>query len=674
MLDQYERAVLMGYCHRMTHAPLHDANDMSLMSFLEWAGHTGELHGLEEDVDDYDGTPRQLKALLKQIRTQTSDAPPACKPSALQRRIEELSRQLGLDALEQAFIGAMARYSLYPPAVHMFDGFNCDLTGLEQPRIRRTFAHALGYSDHDLRQAMAPASRLSRYGLVEIRGCSELPGFIKSYLDRASEPETLAEHVLGDPLPATLAWEDFAHLGDTRDRLLRVLDGAMALRHHGVNVLLYGVPGVGKTEFCKTIAAKLGISLFALGESDDEAHEPSRRERIGAVNIARRLLGERSDALLLVDEADDIIAGGDSLGLFGGRSRKHSRVYLHRLLEQTTCPTFWVVNDLDGIEPSVMRRMSYAIDVRTPGSRVREQMWQQLLEREDIDCEPVDARRLSQEFRSAPAIADTAVTSARLAGGSLEDVREITTGLVCAMNQGRAPTPVDSSQLSFDPALINPSVDLAPLEARLSADPNRPVSLCISGPSGTGKSAYLRHLAHLIDMDVVHLRGSDLLSKWVGETEQKIAEAFQQAAAERAFLIIDEVEAMLSQRDAARHTWENSRVNELLTWVEVHPVPFGVTTNHADQLDRASLRRFTFQIRFDYLDQDALAYGFRTILGLSTPPATGAMARVTTADLVLARRQAEILDLLDDREAVIRRLTDLVEQREGRTTSIGFIG
>ena len=62
-------------------------------------------------------------------------------------------------------------------------------------------------------------------------------------------------------------------------------------------------------------------------------------------------------------------------------------------------------------------------------------------------------------------------------------------------------------------------------------------------------------------------------------SEQAIAAAFEEAADLGAFLILDEADSLLRDRGAARHSWEITQVNEMLTWMERHPFPFACTTN-----------------------------------------------------------------------------------------------
>ena len=87
-------------------------------------------------------------------------------------------------------------------------------------------------------------------------------------------------------------------------------------------------------------------------------------------------------------------------------------------------------------------------------------------------------------------------------------------------------------------------------------------------------------------------RASDLMSCWVGGTERNIAAAFAEARDTGAFLIFDEADSLLADRRFAHRSWEVSQVNEMLTWMESHPLPFACTTNFGEHLDAATLRRF----------------------------------------------------------------------------------
>ena len=96
--------------------------------------------------------------------------------------------------------------------------------------------------------------------------------------------------------------------------------------------------------------------------------------------------------------------------------------------------------------------------------------------------------------------------------------------------------------------------------------------------------------------------GSDLLSMWVGGTEKNIANAFREAEAEHAILFLDEIDGLVQSRTHAQHSWEVTQVNELLHQMEnFNGIMIGAT-NFIQNLDQAIMRRFTFKLQFNYLD------------------------------------------------------------------------
>jgi hypothetical protein len=78
------------------------------------------------------------------------------------------------------------------------------------------------------------------------------------------QPRRVSDLLLGEPARASLAWKDFEHLGDLRDLAARIVAGAGGLRgaaRRGVNLLFYGPQGTGKSEFAKTLGARVGFSV-----------------------------------------------------------------------------------------------------------------------------------------------------------------------------------------------------------------------------------------------------------------------------------------------------------------------------------------------------------------------------------------------------------------------------
>ena len=123
-------------------------------------------------------------------------------------------------------------------------------------------------------------------------------------------------------------------------------------------------------------------------------------------------------------------------------------------------------------------------------------------------------------------------------------------------------------------------------------------TMCFYGLPGSGKTALGEHIARSIDKPLMIRRASDLMSKYVGETEQQMAKMFAQAQRESAVLLLDEADSFLQNRQMAVRSYEVTEVNEMLQGMERFDGIFICTTNLFERLDEAALRRFSFKIRF----------------------------------------------------------------------------
>ena len=163
------------------------------------------------------------------------------------------------------------------------------------------------------------------------------------------------------------------------------------------------------------------------------------------------------------------------------------------------------------------------------------------------------------------------------------------------------------------------------------------------------------------------------MSMWVGGTEQQIAAAFAEARAEESILVFDEADSLLADRRGAVRSWEVSQVNEMLTWMESHPLPFACTTNFGEHLDPATLRRFTFKIALDYLTPVQSKAAFRAYFGIEAPPDVEDLTTLTPGDFAVARRKAEILGHLEDAAALAGLLRAECASKPGHRGRIGFL-
>lgn len=616
-----------------------------------------KLEGVGDESEDAPLTRKALRSSLRQF----------AKAPQLQENFERnlvfLGDQFALDKADREILRLIFAAGYSPIIDDMADQAAKSLRGLSA-----VVSAFLEMKTDEVERRMAPGAALNESGLVSFpehaspvflgnNGLITIPQTLHRVMQMTCRsPEELTRAILGQPCFSRLDRDDFSHVGKPLDLARAILDGARSAPAGAINLLLYGEPGTGKTELAKVLARETGHEIWSIAETDSEGFEPSRHERLGVIRMARRLLGGRSGVMFLIDEADDVLGRS---GSFGMRRSEGSKVYINRLLETAAPPTIWVCNSVEEFDPAYLRRMSLAIRVQSPPRRIRERMWLAAAAESLVDLGEGAAARLARTWAASPALITTATRAAALSGGGAEACHLAMEGLVRAMG-GSAETTTCGDE-RFDPRFINSRTDVAALTDRL-AQPGagRNWSALLSGPPGTGKSQYARYLADHLDMPVLQKRASDLISKWLGESEKQIAQAFEEAVAESALLIFDEADSLLAARNSEHPPWQISQVNEMLTWMESHPLPFVCTTNFLSSLDPASLRRFTFKLDFGFLDQTQAEALFLYRFGAKAP--TPLPDRLTPGDFAVVEKRrrfepgATCLDLVTwlDEEVAVR--------------------
>jgi len=176
-------------------------------------------------------------------------------------------------------------------------------------------------------------------------------------------------------------------------------------------------------------------------------------------------------------------------------------------------------------------------------------------------------------------------------------------------------------------------------------------------------------------MKVLSKKYSEISGWRVSDTEKGVSRIFQQAVAEDAFLIIDECDSLIRSRDKANHQWEQTTVNEMLTCMDAHPLPFACTTNYLKDLDAAAVRRFRFKIELLPLDRDRARLAWVNILGLRSEefPENDALENLTISDF--SRVASQMIDL--NEKGAKYALISLAAEKDGKnsrsTGPIGFL-
>ncbi|MBC8954024.1 ATP-binding protein [Xenorhabdus sp. PB62.4] len=132
------------------------------------------------------------------------------------------------------------------------------------------------------------------------------------------------------------------------------------------------------------------------------------------------------------------------------------------------------------------------------------------------------------------------------------------------------------------------------------------VSVLFYGDSGTGKTMAAEVIANCIGVDLIKVDLSNVVNKYIGETEKNLSRIFDLAEQDAGVLFFDEADALFGKRSETKDAQDrhaNIEVSYLLQRLENYPGLVILSTNNRSHLDSAFNRRFTFITRFTYPDE-----------------------------------------------------------------------
>ena len=562
--------------------------------------------------------------------------------------------------------------------------------GLSLGSLQALLMRVLGFSAAAVSKALDPGGTLARTGLLWVDGSANYPfrakvEVLSGLCDRMSSRHRNSWSLFRTafvkaPKPG-LTLSHYPHLCKDLDILMPYLKEALGKRRKGVNVLIHGGPGTGKTELVRALSAHVGADLYEVASENPSGGPVEGYDRFRGYRLAQTVLGQKENHLIFFDEIEDVFRPKED----GPRSSRNNvsgvKAWVNKTLEENPVPAFWVTNHLFILDEAFVRRFDYVVHLDNPPRSVRRRMLE-----ESLAGLPVGNGRkdhLAEHAGLSPALINRVASVARVVHPTLDSkdagpmLSHLLGNALEALGHSRNPRQTVEVVTDYRPELVNTDCDLSPVLGGLKEHSGG--RICFYGPPGTGKTAYARHLAQQLDRPLLLKRASDLLSMYVGGTEKLLAAMFEEARTEGAVLLLDEADSFLQERSKAKQSWEVTQVNEMLTQMEAFEGVFIASTNLMDQLDTAALRRFDLKVRFDYLRPEQAWIMFQDAarrLSIEADPkmkgGLSSLGILTPGDYATVLRQARMNRPKDARDLLGRLEAECQVKPDHRRKPIGF--
>lgn len=635
----------------------------------------------DDDEFEKDVVIKAMGVLQKQLENTS-------KPTSeiLERNMMKLSELIELSEVDRDVL----RFVVYINYYSVLDNAARTISDLTTEKLEFVLSQLLGHTRDEIRTALAPRGRLAQTGIMSVdrSGSRSMQNKIdmgsNSFVDKLMNVDEDIDEMIKDAIrrcdSAPLSIDNYGYLSEQLDVLIPYLHHALNTHQKGVNVLLYGRPGTGKTELVKALAKELQHELYEVSYADEDDDPIEGPRRLRAYRMGQTFLKHRK-VLIMFDEIEDVM-GESNTDIFGNRKRQSTKGWFNRTLENNIVPCVWITNNVSGMDEAIIRRFDMAIEIPIPPKSKRQEIIEShtasLVEKSYIET-------IAKNDRIAPALITRAAKVIEAIAHESKDTSKAFELLVdnTLKAQGRRglEKQISAGALpeSYDPSFVNTDHDLRALLEGIRE--HESARLCLYGAPGTGKSAFGQWIAKELDRPFLLKKGSDLISMWVGGTEKNIANAFKEAMEENAVLVFDEVDSFLQDRRTAKASWEVTQVNEMLVQMENYSGIFIATTNLMEGLDQASLRRFDLKLEFGYLRAHHAVELFEkeaSIMGIddidkSVIKELGELRTLTPGDFAAVRRQSRFSPLKSASDLLDRLHNEVAIKKQDSSKTMGFL-
>jgi len=394
-------------------------------------------------------------------------------------------------------------------------------------------------------------------------------------------------------------------------------------------VLLYGPPGTGKTLLAKAVAGETNAHFISLsgpeimgkyyGESEERLREIFKQAE------------ENAPSIIFIDEIDSIAPKRDEVtGEVEKRIVSQLLALMDGMKSRGKVVVIAATNRPDSIDPALRRpgRFDREIEIGIPDDQGRYDILSIHTRGMPID-EKVDLKQISKithgfvgadlEFLSKEAamrslrriLPEIDLDEDKISKEILQKIKVTSEDFREALKEIR-PSALREVQVQIPNVSWDDVGGLTELKEELReavewplkykeafdfVDVETPKGILLHGPPGTGKTLIAKALAKMTESNFINIKGPELLSKWVGESEKGVREIFRKARQVAPCIIfLDEVDALIPRRESGgseSHVTQNV-VSQILTEIdgleELHNVLIIAATNRLDLVDEALLR------------------------------------------------------------------------------------
>ncbi|MBR4598006.1 MAG: ATP-binding protein [Opitutales bacterium] len=386
-------------------------------------------------------------------------------------------------------------------------------------------------------------------------------------------------------------------------------------------ILFCGAPGAGKTEFAKALVKEAGANLV-LPVQPKIKSEKYVAQKLTNYIVCDKIAGKDPKNIALFDECDEVLSDNFV-------AHRINKSIINARLEKMAGKSIWICNSAKGIDESTRRRFSFSVNFSGLSAAQKQASLNAALERANLKNRVPEGKIISivKKYNISAADIASCVKTAAIASDAETKPQEILKIIEAAAKSMALFVHGQKDQIvakyknddRFDIGAINCDADCEKIletlkkysEARGKNQADSAMNLIFSGAPGCGKTEFAKYIARELNIKPVIKRLSDVLNKYVGESEKNAAAMFAEAEREGGLLIIDEADSLFSSREDSIWQWQSNLTNEILIGMENYRGILICTTNLMKKVDKAAMRRFQKKITFGPLKPECAVELFK---------------------------------------------------------------